>query len=176
MKSRQKYKRRIAMPEMPRLDALSLRILEVLQSDSEISMVDLAERVGGSTSACWRRVSELKNQGVIQRSVAIVDPLALDLAVNVFVQVSLERQDRKSLETFDAAVRTRPEIMECYLMSGESDYMLRVVVRDLIEFKTIMLDFITKIPGVASIRSSFALSQVKYSTALPVHHLGGQGG
>lgn len=154
-------------------DAASLRILDALQANSEMSNAELADLVGLSPSPCWRRVAELKAQGVIRGSVALVDPLALGLAVNVFVHVSLKQQDKQSLEVFDAAIRERPEVMECYLMSGESDYMLRVVVEDLLKYQELMIEVLTRIPGVANIRSSFALAQVKYTTALPTGHLRG---
>lgn len=153
------------------LDPASLRILERLQQNSEISIAELAEAVGLSTSPCWRRINELKASGVIRRSVAVADPIALGLAVNVFVHVSLEKQTQAALKAFDDAVRNRPEIMECYLMSGEADYMLRVVVEDLAQYQKLVLDHLTRIPGVANIRSSFALGQVKYTTALPLGHL-----
>lgn len=159
------------MPNDHGLDAASIRILDVLQQNAEISNTELAEKVGLSGSPCWRRVSDMKEKGIIRGAVAIVDPLALGLAVNVFVHVSLKQQDRASLEAFAAAITGRPEIVECYLMTGESDYMLRVVVEDLIRFQSLVLDFLTVIPGVASIRSSFALSQIKYTTALPTSHL-----
>ncbi|GAA08060.1 Lrp/AsnC family transcriptional regulator [Acetobacter tropicalis] len=160
------------MPETSfTLDTTSIRILNVLQENCEISNSDLAMAAGISASPCWRRVNEMKNQGVIQRSVAIVNPLALGLAVNVFVHVSLTHQDKHSLEIFNKAVKTRPEVMECYLMSGESDYMLRIVVEDLMKFQELILDLLTKIPVVSNIRSSFALSQIKYTTALPTGHL-----
>jgi DNA-binding Lrp family transcriptional regulator len=155
------------------LDPASLRILDALQANSEISNAELAELVGLSPSPCWRRVADMKAHGVIRGSVALVDPLALGLAVNVFVHVSLTQQDKKSLEVFDAAIRQRPEVMECYLMSGESDYMLRVLVEDLIQYQKLMFEVLTQIPGVANIRTSFALSQVKYTTALPTGHLRG---
>lgn len=162
---------------MPRtrqaFDSTSVRILDALQENSEISNAELAEAVGLSPSPCWRRVADLKAQGVIRGAVSLVDPLALGLAVNVFVHVSLKHQDKQSLEIFDAAIRERPEIMECYLMSGESDYMLRVVVEDLIKFQEFITEVLTRIPVVANIRSSFALSQVKYTTALPTGHLKG---
>ncbi|WP_457107006.1 Lrp/AsnC family transcriptional regulator [Methylobacterium sp. P5_C11] len=153
------------------LDAASLRILECLQQDSEISIAELAERVGLSTSPCWRRVNDLKEAGIIRGCVAVVDPLSVGLAVNVFVHVSLEKQTQVALRAFDEAVRSRPEVMECYLMSGEADYMLRVVVEDLGQYQKLVLDHLTRIPGVANIRSSFALGQVKYTTALPLAHL-----
>ncbi len=160
------------MPKtQPDLDSASLRILDALQADAEISNADLAERVGLSPSPCWRRVNEMKSEGVIRGSVALVDPMALGLAVNVFVHVTLKTQDKKALETFEAAVRNRPEVMECYLMTGEADYMLRAVVEDLAKYQALLIDVLTRIPGVANIRSSFALSQVKYTTALPTGHL-----
>lgn len=157
------------------LDPASIRILDALQADAEISNADLAEKVGLSPSPCWRRVAEMKADGILKGSVALVDPLALGLAVNVFVHVSLKQQDKESLEIFDAAIRDHPEIMECYLMSGESDYLLRVVVEDLQKFQELMINVLTRIPVVANIRSSFALTQVKYTTALPTGHLKAQG-
>ena len=153
------------------LDEASIRVLEALQTNSELSVAELAEATGMSTSPAWRRITDMKAKGVIKRCVAIVDPLALGLAVNVFVHVTLERQNKNALDVFNAAVKDRPEVMECYLMTGESDYLLRVVVEDLIKYQALMIDFLTHIPGVASIRSSFALSQVKYTTALPTQHL-----
>lgn len=157
--------------ERQKLDDFSLRILDALQADSEVSTADLAEKVGMSPSPCWRRVSDMRSSGVIQRSVAIVDPLALGLAVNVFVHVSLKQQDKRSLEVFEKAINQRPEVMECYLMSGEADFMLRVVVEDLIQYQTLLLECLTQIPSVSNITSSFALSQVKYTTALPTNHM-----
>ncbi len=153
------------------LDEASLRILDALQQDATLSNAELAERVGLSASPCWRRVAELKQSGVLRGAVSLVDPLKLGLAVNVFVHVTLKQQDKASLEVFTQAISQRPEVMECYLMSGEADFMLRVVVEDLIQYQTLLVDCLTQIPGVASIRSSFALSQVKYTTALPTGHL-----
>ncbi|MDH5856052.1 Lrp/AsnC family transcriptional regulator [Lampropedia aestuarii] len=153
------------------MDEASLRILDELQKNSELSNAELAERVGLSASPCWRRVADLKHSGVLRGSVALVDPLKLGLAVNVFVHVTLKQQDKDSLEVFTRAIAIRPEVMECYLMSGEADFMLRVVIEDLIKYQTLLLECLTQIPSVASIRSSFALSQVKYTTALPTDHL-----
>jgi len=153
------------------MDEASLRILDALQENAEISNAELADRVGLSASPCWRRVADLKQSGVIRGAVSLVDPLKLGLAVNVFVHVTLKQQDKASLEEFTQAISRRPEVMECYLMSGEADFMLRVVIEDLIKFQTLLLECLTQIPSVASIRSSFALSQVKYTTALPTGHL-----
>jgi len=160
------------MPNPPIvLDEASLRILDALQKNAEISNADLAEQVGLSASPCWRRVAEMRERGIIRGSVALVDPLKLGLAVNVFVHVTLHQQDKGSLETFTQAVSQRPEVMECYLMTGEADFLLRVVVEDLIKYQALMLECLTQIPVVSSIRSSFALDQVKYTTALPTRHL-----
>lgn len=153
------------------LDDASLRILDELQKNAELSNAELAERVGLSASPCWRRVTELRQRGVLRGSVALVDPLKLGLAVNVFVHVTLKQQDMASLDTFTRAIRERPEVMECYLMSGDADFMLRVVIQDLIKYQKLLLECLTQIPCVASIRSSFALSQEKYTTALPTLHL-----
>lgn len=97
--------------------------------------------------------------------------MKLGLAVNVFVHVTLERQDKETLDMFTSAISTKPEVMECYLMTGEADFLLRVVIEDLIKYQSFVMDCLTQIPGVANIRSSFALNQVKYTTALPVTHL-----
>jgi len=153
------------------LDEASLRILDALQQNAELSNAELAERVGLSASPCWRRVADMKQHGILQGSVVLVDPLKLGLTVNVFVHVSLKQQDKASLEGFTQAISQRPEVMECYLMSGEADFMLRVVIENLAKYQTLLLECLTQIPSVASIRSSFALSQVKYTTALPTGHL-----
>lgn len=153
------------------LDETSLRILDLLQQNADISNAELAERVGLSTSPCWRRVTEMKEKGVLRGAVMLADPLSLGLAVNVFVHVSLKQQDKVSLRHFTDAISERPEVMECYLMTGESDFLLRVVVENLQKYQLLMMDCLTQIESVSSIRSSFALSQVKYTTALPTQHL-----
>lgn len=150
------------------LDAVDRRILTVLQEDARISNVDLAEQVGISPSPCWRRVKTLEDSGVIAKHVSLVDPAAVGLPVSVFVQVTLERQIETALETFEQTVLARPEVMECYLMTGDSDYLLRVVVADLAAYERFLMDHLTRLNGVASIKSSFALKQVKYRTALPL--------
>ena len=150
------------------LDAIDRRILAVLQENARVSNVELAESVGVSASPCWRRVRELERTGVISRYVTLVDPAALGLPVSVFIQVSLEKQVESALEVFKNAILQRPEVMECYLMTGDADYMLRVVVADLEAYERFLMDHLTRVPAVANIRSSFALKQVKYRTALPV--------
>ena len=150
------------------LDAIDRKILAELQDDARIANVALADAVGLSPAPCLRRVRALEENGVIRKHVTLVDPAAVGLAVSVFVHVSLERQIEPSLKRFEAAILTRPEVMECYLMTGDADYLLRVVCADLGAYERFLLNHLTRVPGVASIRSSFSLKQVKYSTALPV--------
>ena len=150
------------------LDEIDRRILTALQENARITNVELAELVGISSSPCWRRVRELEQKGVISRYVTLIDPGSIGLPVSVFVQVSLERQVERALEEFEGAVADWPEVMECYLMTGDADYLLRVVVADLTAYHRFLVDHLTRVPGVASIKSSFALKQVKYRTALPL--------
>lgn len=150
------------------LDTIDLRILAALQEDGRLTNVELARRVNLSPSPCLARVKALESRGLISGYVALCDPLALGLSVNVFISVSLERQRKDALETFEQRVSEHPEVMECYLMTGDSDYLLRVVVPDMPSLERFIVDHLAKIPGVANIRSSFALKQVRYKTALPL--------
>ena len=149
------------------LDAIDRRILERLQHDGRLSNADLAGQVGLSTSPCWRRVKALEEAGVIKGYAARIDAKSVGLPVNVFMSVSLSTQVETALKNFEQAASERPEVMECYLMTGDSDYLLRVVVADLEAYERFVMDF-TKIPGIAQIRSSFALRPVKQSAALPL--------
>ena len=155
---------------MPRktLDRTDARILRELQNDARLTNVELARRVNLSPSPCLARVRALEEAGVISRYVALVDPSAVGLGLSVFIQISLERQVEKTLDQFERAVARFPEILECYLMTGDSDYLLRVVVPDVPALQHFIINGLTKIPGVANIRSSFSLKQVKFDTALPL--------
>jgi len=150
------------------LDEIDRRILETLQTDARVRNVQLAEKVGLSPSPCLRRVGQLEKTGVIRGYVTLVDPEAVGLSVSIFVNVTLEKQIELALETFEKHIRARPEVMECYLMTGDADYLLRVVTSDLAAYERFLLEHLTRIPGVASIKSSFALKQVAYRTALPI--------
>jgi Lrp/AsnC family leucine-responsive transcriptional regulator len=150
------------------MDAIDRRILAELQADSRLTNVELAGRVGLSPSPCLARVRALERAGVIRRYVALVEPAALGLGVHVFIQVTLERQVDRNLTEFERRMAQYPQVMECYLMTGDSDYLLRVLVRDMAALQDFIVDELTRIPGVANIRSSFALKQAKYTTALPV--------
>jgi Lrp/AsnC family transcriptional regulator, leucine-responsive regulatory protein len=155
------------MPQ-PELDTIDLKILQSLQADARLTNVELANQVGLSPSPCLNRVRALEKSGYISRYVTLLDPLRVGLKVSVFIQVTLEKQIEPALETFERAIRERPEVMECYLMTGDADYLLRVVVPDLQALEHFILAFLSKVPGVGNIRSSFALKQVKYQTALPL--------
>ena len=152
-------------------DSIDLQILSLLQDNARITNVNLAEKVGLSPSPCLARVKVLEREHVISRYVTLLSPESVGLGVSVFVQVRLERQIEASLNTFEKAVTARSEVMECYLMTGTSDYLLRVVVADLQEFQRFVTD-LSKISGVGNIQSSVALKQVKYKTALPLPRLG----
>lgn len=150
------------------LDAIDQRILAALQGNARLSNVDLANDVGLSPSPCLRRVKALEDEGIIKGYAALVDQEAVGLPVSVFIMVSLEKQVERALEVFEEKIRALPEVMECYLMTGDSDYLLRVVTRDLQAYEVFLMKHLTKFPGVSSIKSSFALKQVVYRTALPV--------
>jgi Lrp/AsnC family leucine-responsive transcriptional regulator len=150
------------------LDAIDIRILAALQEDAKLSNVELAARVNLSPSPCLARVRKLESAGIISRYVTVLNPLALGLGVSVFIHIRLEKQVEHALDEFEAAMHRHPEVMECYLMTGDSDYLLRVVVADIQALERFIVDELSKTPGVANIRSSFALKQVKYKTALPL--------
>lgn len=139
-----------------------------LQNDAKLTNVELAGRVNLSPSPCLQRVRTLEKNGAINRRVTLLDPLHFGLTVSVFIQISLEKQSKPALETFEAAIEDQPEVMECYLMSGDSDYLIRVLVPDVQALERFILERLTPIPVIAKIRSSFALKQVKYKTALPL--------
>ena len=150
------------------IDTIDQRILSELQADGRITNQDLASRVGLSPSPCLRRVRQLEEAGVIQSYVGLVDPAALGLQVTAFVRVRLDGQDDRHLTTFERAVTDFPEVMECYLMTGESDYQLRVLVSSLAAFEEFLRQKLTRIEGVSQVTSSFALRPVVYRTAIPV--------
>ena len=155
------------MPKHP-LDRIDRKILAALQEDGRLPNNELAERVGLSPSPCLRRVKALEEAGVIARYVALVDPASVELPVNIFVSVSLERQVEARLDGFEAAVMARPEVLECYLMTGDADYLLRVVTPDTRAYERFLQEAIFTLPVVSHIRSSFALRTVKFTTRLPV--------
>ena len=150
------------------LDAIDLKILHELQRDGSLSNVVLARRVHLSPSPCLARVKALEATKVIDRYVAIASAAALGLGLSVFVSISLRSQNKASLSEFEQRVVEHDEVMECYLMTGDSDYLLRVAVADMAALEKFILEQLSPIPGIEKIRSSFALKQVRYKTALPL--------
>jgi Lrp/AsnC family leucine-responsive transcriptional regulator len=150
------------------LDTLDLRILNELQRDGGLSNVALAQRVGLSPSPCLARVKALQASGVIRQYVALLDAQQLGLNLNVFISISLKQQTRAALEAFEARVCAREEVMECYLMTGDADYLIRVALPDMAALERFILEQLSPMKEIEKIRSSFALKQVRYKTALPL--------
>ena len=151
-----------------KLDEIDFALLRNLQEHARISNVELADRIGLSPAPCLRRVQALERAGVIRKYVALLNPNAVARDVTVFVQISLDLQVGGRLESFEQQIMLRQEVLECYLMTGDSDYLLRVVVPDVASYERFLKEALTRIEGVVGIKSSFALRQVKYSTALPL--------
>lgn len=151
-----------------KLDVIDLRILKELQDDGSLTNVELARRVHLSPSPCLARVRALEMAGVIDRYVAIANPASLGLDLNVFINISLKGQDKAALANFERQIAEHDEVMECYLMTGDSDYLIRVAVANIAALERFILEQLTPIPGIEKIRSSFALKQVRYKTALPL--------
>jgi DNA-binding Lrp family transcriptional regulator len=160
-------KERYFMPKIE-LDRIDMNILKELQTDANITNADLAKRVGLSPSPCLTRVRAFRESGLIKRQVCLLEPKLLGLNLSVFIQVSLDNQSEGMLEIFQTAINTCKEVLECYLMTGDSDYFLRVIVADIDELRDFILNRLTTIKGVSNIRSSIALKQIKYETAIPI--------
>lgn len=152
----------------PKLDATDRKIISELQSNGKLTIQELAEKVGLSASPCARRVRILEEAGVIKGYVAVIDQTKVGLPISVFASVRLERQREEELDRFAAAISRWPEVADCYLMTGQRDYLLRIVVGDLPAYERFLKDKLTRLDGVASIESSFALGEVKRSHGLPL--------
>ncbi len=152
-----------------KLDRYDKSILDALQKNGRVSNVQLASLVNLSESACLRRVRALEESGIIERYAALISQREVSLAGNVFVHIGLHREEERELAAFEDAVRNIPEVMECYLMTGEFDYLLRVVVSDMADFERLHRDSLTRLPGVARVNSSVAIRTVQKKTELPLH-------
>lgn len=150
------------------IDSIDRRILAALQVDGALSHAELAERAGTSTASAWRRIKALEAAGVLKGSVRLVDADKVDRGVNVLCNLRVRSHARDSRAAFEAFVRERPEIMECYSMSGEWDYLLRIVVADVAGYEHFLMRILLDHPSVGTASSHFALSVTKYTTALPV--------
>ena len=153
------------------LDRTDRRILELLQADGRLSNQELAERVLLSPSPCLRRVRALERSGVIQRYAALVDPLRVGLELLAYVSVKLEKRGKMPVDQFTRAVQSWPEVIACFSMTGEMDYLMRVQVEDLAHYSRFIMDKLLKQPGVIDIKSNFVLERVKETTALPLEQL-----
>ncbi len=150
------------------LDRGDARILELIQEHGDLSAAQIAERLGMTASTCWRRVSRLEELGVIRKRVALLDREKLGLNVLVFSHVKLSGHGRDALLKFEQAVRQHPQILECYTLMGETDFLLRIVCRDIKAYEAFFLDHLSRFPGVQSVHSSIALSVIKETSSLPL--------
>ncbi len=156
------------MRETDQIDGIDRRIIRELQRDASLSHAALAERVGASPASVWRRVRALETAGVLGKTVRLADPEALGRAVNVLCQVRMTRQTVSARAEFEDFIQSREEIVECYSMSGEWDYLLRIAVKDVADYDRFIMRGVLAHPSVASAASNFALRQVKYTTEIPV--------
>lgn len=150
------------------LDAIDRRILAALQADGGLSHADLAETVGTSTASCWRRIKALENAGILSGTVRLVDAEKVGRGVNVLCSIRVRSHAREVRTGFEEFVRGRPEIMECYSMSGDWDYLLRIVAADVSSYERFLMLTLLEHAAVATASSHFALSLTKYTTAIPV--------
>ena len=153
------------------LDATDRRILDELQSDGRLSNQELAERVSLSPSPCLRRVRALERAGIIRRYAAVLDPLQVGLGLLAYVTVKLEKRGKMPVDQFTRAVESWPEVIACYSMTGDMDYLMRVQVENLQRYSRFVMDKLLKQPGVIDIRTNFVLERVKETSALPLGHL-----
>ena len=152
-----------------KIDAIDRRILERLQTDADIPVAELAQQVGTSTSACWRRIQHLREAQVITRQVALVNPSKINVGVTVFVAIKTSRHTPEWFERFKATAESIPEVVEIYRMSGEIDYLLRAVVPDIAAYDSVYKR-LTRGTELADVSSSFAMEEIKFTTALPLNY------
>jgi Lrp/AsnC family transcriptional regulator len=149
-------------------DEIDRGILDLIQRDSSLATAEIANRVGLSVSPCWRRIRRLEKLGVITGRVALLDRQLLGLEVTVFASVKLSAHGRQSLPEFEAAIESLPEVIECYVMTGEVDYLLHVVTRNIRSYENFLRERLLQLPTVREVHSQIALSQLKYTTRLPI--------
>lgn len=157
------------MMQINHIDEVDQRILEILQVDGNISHAALAERVGASTASCWRRIRALEQAGVLASHVRLVNAGAIGLSVDVLTQVRMKSHELRRRKDFEDFIRSHHEVLECFSMTGDWDYMLQVVVRSVGDYERFLMRELLAHPSVATASSQFALARVKYTTALPVH-------
>ena len=144
------------------------QILALLQKDANLSVAEIAEQVGLSQSPCWRRISRLEQEGVIRNRVALLDPSRLGLGVTIFVNVRLSAHQNQSLLDFEKAICAFPEVMECYTTTGTMDFLLKIMTRDIHSYETFFRDHLSQMAAVQEVHSSIAITQLKYTTQMPL--------
>ena len=150
------------------LDHTDRKILELLQSEAGINAAAIGERIGLSQSACWRRIQRLREEGVFSDHPVILDREKIGLTTMVFAHVKLTSHGRSNLSDFADAVRSYPEVMDCYVMLGQVDFLLRIVAEDIKAYEQFFFEKLSQLPGIQEVNSSIVLSDIKHSTALPV--------
>lgn len=150
------------------LDPFEKKIIALLQVDATLSTAEIADAVGLSPSPCWRRIQRLREEGIIRAQVALIDRRKIGLNAQVFAQVKLNAHGRQHLDEFSETIRAIPEVMECYVLMGSVDFMLRIVAADIDAYEKLFFTKLSRIAGVQEINSIVALSEIKSTTALPV--------
>lgn len=150
------------------LDAADRRILDVMQTDSSLSIAEIAERAGLTQSPCWRRIQRLRETGVIAGQVTLLDRAKVGLNAHIFAQVRLNAQGRENIEAFAEQIRHFPEVLECHVITGSIDFLLRIVARDIEAYEKFFFEKLSRVPGIHEISSMVALSKIKSTTALPL--------
>jgi Lrp/AsnC family transcriptional regulator len=150
------------------LDRFEKKILQLLQEDASLSTSAIADKIGLSSSPCWRRIDRLEREGFIRRKVALVDRKKVGLNAQVFAQVKLNAHGRANLDAFSAAIRSLPEVLECYVLMGTVDFLIRVVATDIEAYERFFFNELSQLPGVQEVISTVALSEIKSTTAVPI--------
>lgn len=153
---------------MVELDSYEKKILRLLQEDAGLSNADIAERVGLSASPCWRRIDRLEREGFIKRRVALLDRQKVGFNAQIFAQVKLNAHGRANLDEFAASIREIPEVLECYVLMGSVDFLLRIVTSDIEAYEKLFFNRLSQLPGVQEVNSTVALSEIKSTTSLPI--------
>lgn len=150
------------------LDKIDLKILKAMQEDASRSAAEIAEAVGLSQSPCWRRIQRLKDEGYISKIVAVLNPDKLNLRTQMFVQVKMSRADPVMLQDFAAVIRGFPEVMECHVILGAFDFLLRIVAQDIQAYEKFFFEKLARVPGIQEVNSYVGISEIKATTALPL--------
>ncbi|MTH79217.1 Lrp/AsnC family transcriptional regulator [Paracoccus aestuariivivens] len=153
---------------MPQLDSIDRKIIAALQREGGLSNQELAERIGSSAASCWRRVKALEEAGILRPPVRLVDPARLGRGLDVFCEIRMKNQSRAMRAAFEAFIEAQEDVVECYSISGDWDYMLHIVAEDVADYERVLMHGILDHPAIASSSSIFVLRRVKHTTAIPV--------